>query len=70
MTSLAELPHEHPLRNTPLTTIGARYRWKHGGSWKTVLPTYKIAQLTYNTLGPAWTAHDIWEATEPQPAAR
>lgn len=54
------LPVEHPDRNRPL--VGARY-WPKGKTpkaGKTVLPTYKIANNTFNELGPAWTEHDHW----------
>lgn len=58
-----DLPHDHPLRNTPLSYICARYKWRETQSalWKYVMPSYAIATKSYNQLGAAWTEFDIWE---------
>lgn len=63
---LAALPPGHPLRSAPLLAIGAQSRWlgsPPGKGWKPVLPNWRIAQLTFNDLGQAWTAHTEWRAT-------
>lgn len=61
---LADLPHEHKLRNTPLGEIGAEYRWKQDKSdkqWRTVqVGAPKLVKHTYNELGNSWTAFDDW----------
>lgn len=65
MIELSSLPVEHPLRNTPLTRINAEYRNQNSKIWNRVLPTYNIANKTYNELAAnVWTAHDIWRADE------
>ena len=63
---IAELPVDHPLRNTPLLAINARYKWREsqGTLWKFVMPNYSISKLSYNQLGSAWTEFDIWEGQE------
>lgn len=66
MTNLADLPMDHPLRNTALADIRAEYRSKSGiGGWKQVTPKYAIARKTYNDLSPAWTDTSDWRTQEP-----
>lgn len=55
---LHTLPGGHPDRNRPL--VGCLYRWKHAKSWREVKPTFGIARVTYNDLGDAWTANDVF----------
>jgi hypothetical protein len=62
---LESLPVDHPLRNRPLAKIGAEYRHRQGKVWKRVAPNYRIAQCTYNDLGPAWTDFDVWRVCPP-----
>lgn len=63
---LSILPKEHPMRNTHLSAIKARYR--HLGvpaDTRTILASWKIAQKTFNELGPAWfLGPTIWEAVD------
>lgn len=58
-----DLPEDHPFRNTPLLSLGARYKWREsqGTIWKYVMPNYAIAHSNFNQLGDAWTQFDIWE---------
>lgn len=53
-----ELPEDHPLRNTPLGKLNAKY--KIGERFRPVLPSFGIAGSTWNQLGKVWTQHD-WE---------
>lgn len=62
--NLRDLEKNHPLRNSPLSAIGAQNRWVGGGSWKTVLPHWVISQNTYNDLGPAWTDYTDWRVVK------
>lgn len=61
---LNELPEDHPLRNTPLGQINAKYRWVGDAPsvpWRTVqVGAPKLVGFTFNQLGAAWTDHDIW----------
>ncbi len=59
---LASLSVGHPLRTAPLSEIGAEFRWKRGGAWKRVLPSFRIARCAFNDLGSAWTVFDDWRA--------
>jgi hypothetical protein len=64
-TDLSSLPREHELRNAPLLDIGAQLRWSGsppGKGWKSVRKSWKVASLTYNDLGPAWTKDTQWRA--------
>lgn len=60
---LATVPADHALRNMRLIDIGAEYRWRNGKSWRKVLPSFAIANKSFNHLGSAWTDHDQWRAT-------
>lgn len=64
MIVLADLPHDHPLRNTPLGQINAQYRWIGDAPsvpWRTVqVGAPKLVGSTYNMLGKSWTDNDIW----------
>jgi hypothetical protein len=60
---LADLPYDHPLRNTKLIDIGAEYLRKGSKVWTKVTPSFGIAKVTYNQLGEVWTNYDIWRAT-------
>ena len=64
MTPLASLPVDHPLRNTPLGEIDAKYKWVGAADkpgFRTVrVGAPKLIGCTYNQLGPSWTDHDIW----------
>lgn len=64
MIVLADLPHNHALRNTPLGEINACYRWVGDSPsvpWRTVQGgAPKLVNSTYNMLGKSWTEHDIW----------
>jgi hypothetical protein len=57
---LSDLPHDHPLRNTPLGALGAEYASSGRKSRKRVTAHYRIARNTFNELGPAWTTHTEW----------
>jgi hypothetical protein len=61
---LADLPVEHPLRNTALVEIGARYKHHSAKLWSEVKPSFGIADKTFNMLGPAWTQYDDWQANK------
>lgn len=58
MTSLDTLPPNHPDRNRPLA--GCWYKYKTAKLWSEITPTFKIARVTYNDLGNAWTQYDIF----------
>jgi hypothetical protein len=55
------LPPDHPARNVPLAENGARCRFGRKGTWKEILPSFKIAKLCYNELGAPWTEKWEWE---------
>ena len=57
---LNDLPVDHVLRNTPLAEIGAEYRWVKAKTWRRVLPSFRIATVSYNALGEVWTQGWIW----------
>ena len=57
---LNDLPHDHPLRNTPLIELGAEYQIKDSKVWAKVTPPYGIAKKTFNQLGKVWTTWDKW----------
>lgn len=65
MPNLGDLPHDHVLRNTPLIKIGATYQFKGTKGSFAVLPSWTIAKNTFNELGPAWTANQIWRGDLP-----
>jgi hypothetical protein len=52
------LPADHPDRNKPL--VGCWYKWREGKAWNQIKMTYGIAKNTYNQLGPAWAANDVF----------
>lgn len=58
--TLAELPTDHPLRNTPLVDIEACFVYCGEKTKRFVKPTWKIARSTYNDLGEAWTSNAAW----------
>jgi len=62
-TPLNLLPEDHPLRNQPLS--GFWYKNKVSGARKEILPSFKIAQKTFNDLGPAWTDFDEFFKEKP-----
>lgn len=55
---LNDLPSDHPDRNRPL--VGCFYKHRDAKVYREVLPTYKIAQKTFNQLGPSWTTSDVF----------
>lgn len=60
MILLVDLPSDHPLRNTPLIQIGAKFKYKELKNWKSVTPNMNISKNTYNELGTVWTNNDDW----------
>ena len=52
---LHEYPYDHPDRNRPLK--GCFYRYINTKSWREVLPSYAIADKTYNDLTKAWVGN-------------
>lgn len=57
MTKLHTLPDDHPLRNTPLSSIeSVRMVCRHTGS-KRDPRTWKIGRETFNELGDTWTTN-------------
>lgn len=64
MTLLADLPTDHPLRNTPLLQVKAQFKRKEHKNWKDVTPNMNISKVTYNSLGSVWTDYDEWRANE------
>ena len=62
MINLQELPEDHPLRNTALSTIQARYLNNGSKIWRTVFPSFGIANATFNQLDDVWTSNAVWEA--------
>lgn len=63
-TELADLPYDHPLRNTPLIEIGAFYLIRDAKVWREVFPAFGIAKKTFNELGEVWVTWDRWKATK------
>jgi hypothetical protein len=65
---LNDLPLEHPLRNTPLGEINAKYKWKKASEtapWLEVkVGAPKLATFTYNQLGETWTNSDWWKTDD------
>ena len=64
MILLSDLEHEHPLRNTPLLIIGAKFKQKALKNWKDVTPNMNISKNTFNELGDVWTNWDDWGVLE------
>lgn len=68
MIILNDLDVRHPLRNTPLGEIDAKYKWKRASenvAWRTVqVGAPKIVNSTFNDLGMAWTEWDYWAVDE------
>jgi len=64
MTILNDLPHEHPLRNTPLARINAQHCWKHSKVWSPIEPSFGIAKKTFNDLSGVWTDNDYFGVNE------
>ena len=60
MIKLNDLPSDHPLRNTRISELNPKLQWEQGGPLKPVFPTFKVAKLTFNDLGPAWTESTYW----------
>lgn len=61
MIQLDHLPHKHPLRNTPLAEIGAKYRWIYSkGNPRTVLRAFAIGGNTFNELRGSWLTEYVW----------
>ena len=58
MVLLNELPHDHAERNRKLE--GCWYKFKFAKDWREIKGSFKIADKTYNDLGPAWTENDIF----------
>lgn len=56
--NLHDLPASHHLRRIPLANCW--YRWSRGKDWRQVKPTFGIAGVTYNDLGPAWTETSVF----------
>lgn len=52
--NLAELPVEHPLRNTPLERIGSLMARNVVGGVAKDPRTWRVAKATYNDLTSAW----------------
>lgn len=61
--NLKELDPDHPLRNSPLIDIGAKYKLFDGTVWFDVKPAFGIAKKTFNQLKPCWL-NDEWIATK------
>lgn len=62
---LSSLPIEHPLRNAPLISIKAKFRWvgaKYDKGWRSVGEHWKIANKCFNDLGSAWTEYSEWHS--------
>ncbi len=60
---LGQLPKDHPLRNRPLSEIGARCKNLHTKTWRDCRE-WKIGAVTYNDLGTAWTETSEFHANE------
>jgi hypothetical protein len=58
---LGALPHDHPLRNSPLVEMRAHYRHRGTKAWREVKHTFGIARCTFNQLARCWTDHDEWK---------
>ncbi len=58
-----KLEQQHPLRNTPLAKLKAQYRYTNDKIWRTVLPTFGIANVTFNQLGDAWILGKEWRCS-------
>lgn len=61
-TDLKSLLTDHPLRNSPLSDIGAEYRFEGAKVWREVKPTFAIAGSTFNALGDVWKDGKDWRA--------
>jgi hypothetical protein len=62
---LAELPTDHPLRNTSLSQIDAMYQTRGSKAWHSIHVLGGIKKhITYNQLGEVWTKWDLWKAGE------
>lgn len=61
---LGELDSGHPLRNAPLASIAAAFRYldQPKGRWHIIQPHWKIANCCFNDLGPTWTEFVEWRA--------
>jgi hypothetical protein len=67
VVTLADLPPEHPLRNTPLAEIGAEYQWvntKTPNQWHRVTKSFTIAKNTFNDLAANWTGSYRWRVVQ------
>jgi len=63
LIELESLDPSHPLRNSNLIDIGAKYRRKGNLTLFTVGPAFGISKVTYNQLGKPWK-NDEWFATK------
>ena len=65
---LNDLPEKHPLRNTPIGKLQAKYRWKKASEkaqWRSVeVGSPKLVDKTFNQLSEAWTKWDWWVAED------
>lgn len=57
---ISDQPVDHPLRNSPLVEIGAKYRVGDSKVFQEITPSYGIAKKCYNDLGPVWTNNTEW----------
>jgi hypothetical protein len=62
---LNDLPTNHILRNTPLSKIGAMYRYEGSKVWHSIDVLGGIKKtVTYNDLGDVWKLHDKWKVDD------
>jgi hypothetical protein len=63
---LADLPTDHPLRNTSLGEIGAEYQHKtvRPSAWRKAADQGGIKNATFNQLGETWTRWDLWRVKD------
>lgn len=59
---LLALPEGDPMREKPLTEIGAEYRHITGYAWHPVVPDRPLARNTVNTLDGHWIQWFKWRA--------
>jgi hypothetical protein len=56
----ANLPEDHPLRNTPLIDLGAEFRHVQAHDWRPLEPDRPLAKNTFNTLYGPWMDFCRW----------
>jgi hypothetical protein len=63
---LSDLREDHPMRNKPLSEIGAEYQYKPNPNspWRKAADQGGIKNATYNQLGETWTKWDLWRVAE------